>query len=356
MILSYGAHDPLEPSADLDWKSAFAKLWVRADGRLDRVLEDLRDLVQRSGGDWEDVLKGLEREGILRREDEGFEATAHGRQVVRDSVLDQVFGNLAGSLPGSHAAPRSEGRGLRERIPSTRPWESGDDPRDIDWGSSLRNVLRRGGDASRLREGDLESWETEPAAGCATVVMIDVSHSMILYGEDRITPAKMVAIALAEHIRRRHPRDSLDVVAFGNEAWRIPVDSIAELSVGPFHTNTAAGLKLAREILRGRRASDRRILMITDGKPSCVFDRGRLYRNSGDLDPRVVELTLAEGRRCLRDGCGISTFMVAQDPVLLEFVDLFTRAVHGQAFHTGLDRLGEFVLRDWAASRSRRRE
>lgn len=355
MILSYHGIDPLAPTSDIDWKSVWAQLWVRANGRMDRALEDLRDLVEQNGGGWEDVLSELESQGLVQRKTDGeFLTTSRGRSAVRDSIFDLVFGGLESALPGGHAAPRSAAGGRSERIPSTRPWASGDDPREIDWNASLRNSLRRGGSPTRPEEGDLETWESESVTGCATVLMIDVSHSMILYGEDRITPAKMVAMGLAEYIRRHHPRDSLDVLAFGNEAWRIPTHSIAELAVGPFHTNTADGLRLARNLLRKRRSPNKRILMITDGKPTCIFDKGRLYRNPGDLDPRVVELTLAEGRRCVREGCEISTFMLARDPALVDFVELFTRAVRGQAFYTGLSRLGEFVVRNWATRRTGR--
>jgi Ca-activated chloride channel homolog len=359
MILAYGPRDPMAPTTVVDWRALFSQLWVRSNGDLSEVLQDLEEIVRKyglagEGRGFDDVLDDLEKLGLIKRQVGQILPTPGSKSAVRDSIFDLVFGGLERGLPGGHASPRAGAGRSPERQPHTRAWQNGDDVRDLDWGASLRNTLRRGTGAGGLEEGDLEVWESESTTGCATVLMIDVSHSMILYGEDRITPAKMVAIGLAEFIRRRHPRDTLDVLAFGNEAWRIPITSLAELAVGPFHTNTADGLRLAREFLRKRRASNKRILMITDGKPSCIFDKGRLYKNSMGLDPLVVERTLAEGRRCLREGCGISTFMIAQDPALVEFVELFTRAVHGQAFFTGLDHLGEFVLRDWNAKRSRR--
>lgn len=359
MILAYGPRDPFADATVLDWRVLFSQLWVRSNGNLTEVLQDLKDIVDRhklagEGRGFDDVLDDLEKLGLIKREVGQILPTAGSGAAVRDSIFELIFGGLERGLPGGHASPRTGTGHSPERQPHTRAWQPGDDVRDLDWNASLRNTLRRGAGAADLEEGDLEVWESESSTGCATVLMIDVSHSMILYGEDRITPAKMVAIGLAEFIRRRHPRDTLDVLAFGNEAWRIPISSLAELAVGPFHTNTADGLRLAREILRKRRAANKRILMITDGKPSCIFDKGRLYRNSMGLDPLVVERTLAEGRRCFREGCGISTFMIAQDPALVEFVELFTRAVQGQAFFTGLDRLGEFVLRDWASNRKKR--
>jgi len=357
VILSYGQALPADPEAKIDWRDLFSQLWLRANGDLDQVMKWLREIAERyglpgEGRSFEDLMDDLEKMGLIQRERGQILPTARGRQAVRDSVYDRIFTGLGNGLLGGHAAPRT-GPGP-ERQPSTREWRPGDEVRDIDWNASLRNTLRRGARVGDLGEQDLEAWETEASTSCATVLMIDVSHSMILYGEDRITPAKMVAIGLAEYIRRRHPRDTLDVIAFGDEAWRIPTASIAELAVGPYHTNTAEGLRLSREILRKRRAANRRILMITDGKPSCIFDKGRLYKNSNGLDPLVVERTLNEGRRCFREGCGVSTFMIAEDPYLVEFVELFTRAVQGQAFYTGLDRLGEFVLRDWASNRKKR--
>lgn len=357
MILSFGPARPMEAEPKIDWRDLFSQLWLRANGDLDQVMRWLRELADKHGlpGDgrsFEELLDDLEKMGLFQRERGQILPTARGRQTVRDSVYDRIFTGLGNGLSGGHVAPRT-GPGP-ERQPSTRDWHPGDELRDIDWNTSVRNALRRGASMGDLGEQDLEAWETEANTSCATVLMIDVSHSMVLYGEDRITPAKMVAIGLSEYIRRRHPRDTIDVLAFGDEAWRIPTASIAELAVGPYHTNTADGLRLAREILRKRRAANRRILMITDGKPSCIFDKGRLYKNSNGLDPLVIERTLAEGRRCFREGCGVSTFMIAHDPMLVEFVELFTRAVQGQAFYTGLDRLGEFVLRDWASNRKKR--
>lgn len=357
MILAYGSRIHVEDPAANRWRDLFSRHWVRSNADFDATLREIRKEVERSGPsgedpDFEDVLRDLERDGLVRRESDRFLPTRKTATIVREAIFRRIFGDLAAGPAGTPTLRSRDPVRVPERLPSTRPWQSGDDFRDLDWSASLRNLRRRGVGIGGLEEEDLEVREVETGTSCATVLLIDVSRSMVLDGQDGLTPAKMVAIALAEHLRRRRPRDTLDVLAFGDKAWRIPIASIAELAAGPFHTNTSAGLRLAREILRGSRASDKRILLITDGKPSSAVVQGRLRRKSTGLDPLVVEQTILEGRRCLAEGCRISTFMVACDPSLIAFVDRFTRAVRGQAFFTGTDRLGEFVVREWTSGRS----
>lgn len=355
MILSYGPNDPDSRDSGRDLRDLFAQNWIRANADMEKTLLAIREQVESDGDSFdgstfEDILEELERLGLVRHEDDRILATSRSRQAVRDAVFEKLFASLERDPSADRSRPRFDG--APERLPSTRKWNPGDDPRDIDWNTTLRNRIRRGAGTAELAESDLETWETETVKSTATVLMIDISHSMILYGVDRITPAKMVAIGLAEFLRRRRPRDTLDVIAFGNDAWRIPVESIDELQAGPFQTNTAEGLRLARQILNERRATEKRILLVTDGKPSCISENGRLYRNTKGLDRRIVERTLDEGTLCLREGCRISTFMMAEDPLLVEFVERFTRVVQGKAFFTGTDRLGEFVLRDWVDGRA----
>jgi uncharacterized protein with von Willebrand factor type A (vWA) domain len=177
---------------------------------------------------------------------------------------------------------------------------------------------------------------------------------MILYGEDRITPAKMVAMALVEFVRRYYPRDTMDVITFGNDAKEVDKEHIAEIAIGPYHTNTADGLKLAQHILKKRRNANKQIFMITDGKPSAVYDQGRLYKNSMGLDPLVLKKTYAEARMCRKSRISLTTFMVAQDNYLVEFVEELTRIVGGQAFYTGLGDLGELIFWDYVSQRRRK--
>jgi uncharacterized protein with von Willebrand factor type A (vWA) domain len=232
-----------------------------------------------------------------------------------------------------------------------RPFRFGDRADQLALSDSIRNAQQRGLDDLQLHEEDLEVMETEHRTASATVLMIDISHSMVLYGEDRITPAKKVAMALAELIRRRYPKDSLDIVVFGNDAWRVELKDLPYLQVGPYHTNTVAGLELAMDILRRRKVRNRRIVMITDGKPSCIKRDGEYYMNSFGLDELIVGRTLDAALRARKAGIPITTFMIAQDPYLQRFIERFTEANQGRAFYTGLQGLADMVFRDHASNR-----
>jgi uncharacterized protein with von Willebrand factor type A (vWA) domain len=188
----------------------------------------------------------------------------------------------------------------------------------------------------------------------STVLMIDISHSMILYGEDRITPAKKVAMALSEYITTRFPKDTLDILVFGNDAWTIEIKDLPYLQVGPYHTNTVAGLQLAMDILRKRRSSNKQIFMITDGKPTCIKKGKKYYQNSFGLDRTIVSRTLNLAQSCRKMDIPITTFMIARDPYLMNFVDQFTKANQGKAFYSSLDGLGSFVFRDYKNNKSRK--
>jgi uncharacterized protein with von Willebrand factor type A (vWA) domain len=189
----------------------------------------------------------------------------------------------------------------------------------------------------------------------STVLMIDISHSMILYGEDRITPAKKVAMALAELITSHYPKDTLDILVFGNDAWTIPIKDLPYLKVGPFHTNTVAGLQLAMDLLRRKRNTNKQIFMITDGKPSCVRERdGTYYMNSNGLDRYIVEQCYTQAQQARKLHIPITTFMIANDPYLQQFVNRFTEANQGKAFYTGLKGLGEMIFEDYETNRKKR--
>jgi uncharacterized protein with von Willebrand factor type A (vWA) domain len=174
---------------------------------------------------------------------------------------------------------------------------------------------------------------------------------MILYGEDRFTPAKKVALALTELILSKYPKDTIDVVLFGDDAVQVPIDSLSKAQVGPFHTNTKAGLSLCRGILQGRRSRNRQLFLITDGKPSCIRENGQLYKNPFGLDLKIVNRTLDEAERCRREGIQLTTFMLATDPGLVDFVDTLTKVARGRAYYAASTDLASFVFRDYIRNR-----
>ena len=206
-----------------------------------------------------------------------------------------------------------------------------------------------------MTEEDLEVIESEFKTQTSTVLMIDISHSMILYGEDRITPAKKVAMALAELITKKYPKDTLDILVFGDDAKQIEIKDLPYLQVGPYHTNTVAGLELAMDILRRRKNTNKQIFMITDGKPSCVREKdGSYYMNSNGLDHYIVEKCYTQAQQARKLHIPITTFMIANDPYLQKFVNKFTEANQGKAFYTGLKGLGEMIFEDYETNRKKR--
>ena len=265
-----------------------------------------------------------------------------------------MFGKLRRSAPGRHST-RFTGIG-EEPTGDLREYRFGDTADQISMTESIRNAqINHGLLDFHLMEDDLEVSEREHQSQTSTVLMIDISHSMILYGEDRITPAKKVAMALAELIRIRFPKDTLDVIVFGDDAWPISVKDLPYLQVGPYHTNTPAGLELAMDLLRRRKNPNKQIFMITDGKPSCMRVGDRLYKNSFGLDRRIVNKCLTLASNCKRLRIPITTFMVAEDPYLRSFIHEFSEANGGKAFYTSLKGLGQFVLEDFERNRVRRR-
>jgi len=219
---------------------------------------------------------------------------------------------------------------------------------------SLANALKRTQGELQLAEEDLEVQETEHLTSCATVVAIDVSHSMVLYGEDRITPAKTVALALTELIQTKYPKDYLAAVQFGDRAERIPISKLPYVQAGPFHTNTREALQLARGILERRKQPNRQIFLITDGKPSAITEGNAVYKNPMGLDLRIVNRTLEEADQCRRQRIVITTFMIATDPWLQEFVERLTQVNRGRAYFASPDDLGEFLLADYIRNRRQR--
>ena len=277
--------------------------------------------------------------------------TAKLESALRDYALNQVFGKLKKSGLGNHSTSKV-GIG-DERDGENRSFQFGDDLTTVNMTESLKNAqINNGISDLRLTENDLIVEETKHKAQMSTVLMIDISHSMILYGEDRITPAKKVAMALVELIHRKYPKDSIDIIVFGNEAWPIKVKDLPYLKVGPYHTNTVAGLELAMDILRRKRNTNKQIFMITDGKPSCIkLPSGEFYKNSNGLDDMIVSKCLNKAAQARKLKIPITTFMIARDPYLRQFVELFTAQNQGKAFLTGLSGLGEMIFEDYEKNR-----
>ena len=255
---------------------------------------------------------------------------------------------------GNHQTSKS---GLGdEKDGELREFHYGDDISSINMTESVKKAqINNGLSDFLITENDLVVEQTKHKAQMSTVLMIDISHSMILYGEDRITPAKKVAMALVELIKRKYPKDSIDIIVFGNEAWTIKIKDLPYLKVGPYHTNTVAGLELAMDILRRKRNTNKQIFMITDGKPSCItLPSGESYKNSNGLDEMIVSKCLNKADQARKLKIPITTFMIAQDPYLRHFVDLFTAQNKGKAFLTGLSGLGQMIFEDYEKNRIKR--
>ncbi len=301
-----------------------------------------------------DFIEELKERGYIRNDaaSQTFIITRKTERSIRKRSLEEIFKSLEKDGIGGHKTPFT-GRGL-ERQPETRKWTSGDDIGQIDSVGTMLNMLQHSTiDNMKLLEEDLSVYDTDHYSSVATVLLIDISHSMILYGEDRITPAKKVAMALSELIMTNYAKDSLDIVVFGNEAWEVQVEDLPYLKVGPYHTNTKQGLERARHILQRKKYANKQIFMITDGKPSCMFEGGRLYKNSFGLDRKIVNKVLDEAVKCRRDSISITTFMIASDPYLQSFVREMTEANAGKAYFASLDNLGGYMFEDYIRNRRR---
>ena len=267
-------------------------------------------------------------------------------QGIRKRSLEEIFGKLKKTKSGDHNSFKPGGGD--EVNPETRPFQFGDQLEQIDFTESIRNAqINHGIESFNMQEDDLKIRETDYKTQTSTVLMIDISHSMILYGEDRITPAKKVAMALSELITTKYPKDTLDIVVFGNDAWPVEIKDLPYLQVGPYHTNTVAGLELAMDILRRRRNPNKQIFMITDGKPTCLKSGKRYYKNSFGLDRKITSRCLSLAAQCKKVKIPITTFMIASDPYLQRFVTEFTETNNGKAFFAKLDHLGAFIFRDF---------
>jgi len=373
---------------DLGKGFVFSKLTPKEIPHFDRVFDIFKELLTHTSGDieeafdWlntldqeynifsdeytlEDFEEDLKKRGYIREEidpEDGNSGKGKGKNVLtaklesalREYALDQIFGKLKKSGIGNHKTAKV-GVG-DERDGDRRAYQYGDELSRINMTESLKNAqVNNGIGELRLTENDLIVDETKHKAQMSTVLMIDISHSMILYGEDRITPAKKVAMALVELIHRKYPKDTIDIIVFGNDAWPITVKDLPYLKVGPYHTNTVAGLELAMDILRRKRNTNKQIFMITDGKPSCVqLPNGEYYKNSNGLDRMIVDKCLNKAAQARKLKIPITTFMIAQDPYLRHFVEIFTAQNQGKAFLTGLSGLGQMIFEDYEKNRIKR--
>jgi Ca-activated chloride channel homolog len=337
----------------------FKELVTITSGDVEEALQWLTEVDRQHGltdKDYSigDFIQELKDRGYLQERGEGggLAITPKTEQNIRKSALDQIFGKLKKTGKGNHKTPFT-GAG-DEPSSDLKEYSFGDGLDQLAVSESIQNAqVNHGIESFFLTEQDLQIRETEHKTGNATVLMIDISHSMILYGEDRITPAKKVAMALSELITTKYPKDSLDVIVFGNDAWPISIKDLPYLQVGPFHTNTVAGLELAMDILRRKKNKNKQIFMITDGKPTCLKENGKYYKNSYGLDKKILNHTYNLAAHCRKLKMPITTFMVASDPYLQDFVREFTQINQGKAYYTGLKGLGDLVFEDYEKNRKK---
>ena len=332
--------------------------------------QQLRDLI-------EQIIQRLEEEGYMSQqrpaqvtpppsETPGGQVgrdqpNPEARFEITDKALDflgfKTLKDLLASL-GKSSFGRHDTRDLATGVESggaSKPYEFGD-TLNMDISATLFNAVQRNGAGIpiELDYPDLMVHQCEYQSSCATVLMLDCSHSMILYGEDRFTPAKRVALALSHLIRTQYPGDSLHVVLFHDSAEEIPLGKLARVQVGPYYTNTREGLRLAQRILSRQKKDMRQIVMITDGKPSALtLEDGRIYKNAFGLDPLVVTQTLEEVAKCKRAGVLINTFMLASDYSLVHFVQKITELCRGKAYFTTPYTLGQYLLMDYVGRKTR---
>ena len=333
---------------------------MRADGQLDELIEKLIERMEQEN--YITVDQPFDRaqpsqvEGQTGEPQQGqvkFEVTDKGLDFLGYRTLRDLLGSLGKSSFGRHDT-RDLATGI-ESSGASRQYEFGDSL-NLDITATLSNALQREGlkVPVELEYSDLQVHQCEYQSSCATVLMLDCSHSMILYGEDRFTPAKKVAMALSQLIRTQYPGDSLSLVLFHDSAEELPISQLARVKVGPYYTNTREGLRMAQRILDRQRKDMKQIIMITDGKPSALtLEDGRIYKNAFGLDPLVVSQTLEEVSRCKRSGVMINTFMLASDFGLIQFVQKVTEMCRGKAYFTTPHTLGQYLLMDYMSRKTK---
>lgn len=342
----------------------FSEIIPHTSGDVDEALEWMKTIddeyhITTEEYTLDDFLEDLKKRGYLKQDikpdgNGALKITAKTERLLRKNALEQLFGKIKKNGKGDHKSKKS---GLGDEATGEfRSYQFGDSFENISVTESIKNAqINNGLGAFKLTEQDLIVEDTHHKSQMSTVLMIDISHSMILYGEDRITPAKKVAMALAELITTQYPKDTIDVIVFGNDAWPIKIKDLPYLNVGPYHTNTVAGLELAMDILRRKRNTNKQIFMITDGKPSCLrMPDGQYYKNSNGLDQFIVEKCYNMAAQARKLHIPITTFMIARDPYLQSFIEEFTKSNKGKAFYTGLKDLGEMIFHDYETNRKKR--
>jgi uncharacterized protein with von Willebrand factor type A (vWA) domain len=343
----------------------FKELITHTSGDFDEAIDWLRELDEEyqltdKSYTIDDFINDLLDKGYVKAEikpdgsERSMGITAKTEKLLREYALKQIFGKLRKSGLGNHST-QHQGAG-DDKSGDLSSFQFGDSLENIVLTESIKNAQIHSGIRDfKITEDDLVVEKNHHKSQMSTVLMIDISHSMILYGEDRITPAKKVAMALAEFITTRYPKDTLDILVFGNDAKPISIKELPYLQVGPYHTNTVAGLDLAMDMLRRKRNTNKQIFMITDGKPSCLkMPDGSYYKNSAGLDRSIVEKCYSMARKAKKIKIPITTFMIASDPYLKQFIQEFTMANKGKAFYTGLNNLGEMIFEDYEKNRKKR--
>ena len=332
---------------------------LQVEGKLEELIEKLIERMEQ-----EDYISIDQPHDPAKQPSEGGqvgEAQQQAKFEITDKSLDflgfKTLRDLLGSL-GKSSFGRHDTRDMAtgvEASGASRRYEFGD-TLNLDITATLSSAIQREGLKLPLNieYSDLQVHQCEYQSSCATVLMLDCSHSMILYGEDRFTPAKKVAMALSHLIRTQYPGDSLSLILFHDSAEEVPLSQLARVKVGPYYTNTREGLRLAQRILQRQRKDMKQIVMITDGKPSALtLEDGRVYKNAFGLDPLVVSQTLEEVSKCKRAGVMINTFMLASDYGLVQFVQKVTEMCRGKAYFTTPYTLGQYLLMDYMSRKTK---
>ncbi|HEY6766736.1 MAG TPA: VWA domain-containing protein [Candidatus Sulfotelmatobacter sp.] len=357
--LKRAIEEALMNSEQFDEEMRERMLEMAMNGQLDELIGKLIDRMQQ-----DDYISIDQPHDPARQSSVGGQTGENQQQAkfeITDKSLDflgfKSLRNLLGSL-GKSSFGRHDTRDLATGIEasgSSKTYEFGD-TLNLDSTATLSSAIQREGLTIPLNieYRDLQVHQCEYQSSCATVLMLDCSHSMILYGEDRFTPAKKVAMALSHLIRTQYPGDSLSLVLFHDSAEEVPLSQLARVKVGPYYTNTREGLRMAQRILQRQRKDMKQIVMITDGKPSALtLEDGRIYKNAFGLDPLVVSQTLEEVSKCKRAGVLINTFMLASDYGLVQFVQKVTEMCRGKAYFTTPYTLGQYLLMDYMSRKTK---